>query len=222
MSSVLVIAPHMDDEVLGCGGTIARHVASGDRVTVCVAANRAYGHAYDPAHIEREKAACARAREVLGYQELVFLDLLDEKLDQGLIDVIVPLEAVIERVRADVVYLPSDADLNQDHRAVFEATLVGCRPFAPHLVHTLRVYETPSSTDQRPAGAGRPFLPNYYVDVEATLAQKVSAMACYEAESRAFPHPRSPQGITALARKRGMEARMQAAEAFCVLRDGWW
>ena len=75
--NVLVVAPHMDDEVLGCGGTIMRHGAESHRVTVCIVANRAYGHRYDKEAVDEEKEACRRAQRVLGYEELVFLDLPD-------------------------------------------------------------------------------------------------------------------------------------------------
>ncbi len=218
---ILVIAPHMDDEVLGCGGTIFRHVRAGDRVAVCVVANRAYGHVYDQALIQREKEACRRAQKILGYQELKFLDLPDEQLDRSQIELIVPLEAIVNLLCPDLVYLPHGGDLNQDHRAVSEAALVACRPQAAHRVGGLRVYEVPSSTDQVPALSGRPFLPNYYVEISEVLDLKIAALACYEVEGRTYPHPRSPEGLQAYARKRGMEAGLEAAEALVILRELW-
>jgi LmbE family N-acetylglucosaminyl deacetylase len=218
---VLVIAPHMDDEVLGCGGAIVRHVRAGDRVSVCIVANRAYMHRYDPGLIDREKDACRRAQEILGYQDLTFLDLPDEQLDRSQIDLIVPLEEVVDLREPELVYLPHRGDLNQDHRAVFDAALVACRPLAAHRVKGLRVYEVPSSTDQVPGMHGLPFLPNYYVDIGEVLDKKIAALVAYEAESRVYPHPRSPEGLRAYARKRGMEVGIEAAEAFVVLRDLW-
>jgi LmbE family N-acetylglucosaminyl deacetylase len=218
---ILVIAPHMDDEVLGGGGAIVRHVRAGDQVAVCLVANRAYGHRYDQALIDREKQACQRAQTILGYQNPVFLDLQDEKLDHSQIELIIPLEETVNSIRPDIVYLPHRGDLNQDHRAVFDAALVACRPLSAHRVKGLRVYEVPSSTDQVPGMNAWPFLPNYYVDISEVLDKKIAALAAYEAESRAYPHPRSPEGLRAYARKRGMEVGMEAAEAFMVLRDLW-
>ena len=218
---VLVIAPHMDDEVLGCGGTIIRHVDSGDHVTVCIVANRAYNHKYDQNLIEREKDCCKKAKEILSYQDLIFLDLYDEKLDQSQIDIIIPLEKVVTKCKPEVVYAPHRGDLNQDHRAVFEAARVVCRPNAGHRVTTLRAFEVPSSTDQVPEALEWPFLPNYYVNVKSSLEQKVEAMACYSKESKPFPHPRSAEGLRVYAQKRGMEVGIGAAEAFVVLRDSW-
>lgn len=217
---VLVIAPHMDDEILGCGGAMVRHVQAGDDVAVCVVANRAYGHRYDAALIEREKDACRAARELLGYHHLFFLDLPDEQLDQSQIKLIVPLENVVARVQPAIAYLPHLGDLNQDHRAVFQAGLVACRPQGSP-VKILRVYEVPSSTDQAPALGPWPFLPNYYVDISGVLDLKIKALSCYETESRPFPHPRSREGLEAHGRKRGMEVGLEAAEAFMGLREVW-
>jgi LmbE family N-acetylglucosaminyl deacetylase len=218
---ILVIAPHMDDEVLGCGGAIVRHVQAGDRVSVCIVANRAYGHRYAPGLIDQEKEACQRAQEILGYQDLTFLDLPDEQLDRSQIELIVPLEEVVNSSKPELVYLPHQGDLNQDHRAVFTAALVACRPLAAHRVKGLRVFEVPSSTDQIPALSAWPFLPNYYVDIKGVLDLKLDALACYESETRSYPHPRSPEGLLIFAKKRGMEAGLEAAEAFLVLRDIW-
>ena len=218
---VLIVAPHMDDEVLGCGGTIIRHVDSGDHVTVCIVANRAYNHKYEPNLIEQEKECCKKAKEILSYQNLIFLDLPDEQLDQSQISIIIPLEETMAECKPDIVYIPHRGDLNQDHRAVFEAVRVACRPNGKHGVATLRAFEVPSSTDQVSATNEWPFLPNYYVNVKDTLEAKIEAMACYFIESKPFPHPRSPEGLRVYAKKRGMEVGMEAAEAFIVLRDGW-
>jgi LmbE family N-acetylglucosaminyl deacetylase len=185
-------------------------------------ANRAYNHQYDTDLITREKLASYKAKEILGYQEAIFLDLPDEQLDRSQIDLIVPLEKVINQVRPDLVYFPHRGDLNQDHRAVFSAVLVACRPQSSHLVAGLIVYEVPSSTDQIPAMSSWPFKPNYYVEINnKVLSQKIAALESYHAELRSFPHPRSSEGISILAKKRGIEVGLKAAEAFMILRALW-
>jgi LmbE family N-acetylglucosaminyl deacetylase len=219
--NIFVIAPHMDDETLGMGGTIAKHVAHGDRVTVCVVANRAYDHRYDPEAIRREEAAVEKARETLGYARVALLGLPDEQLDRGVIDIIVPLEAVYAEVQPEVVYVCHRGDNNQDHQAVFRAAMVVCRPIAKPRVRRLLCYEVPSSTDQSPPLPEFQFMPNFYVDIGGYLAKKMAALRCYEKEIRVFPHPRSPEGVEAVARKRGIESGFEAAEAFMVLRDSW-
>jgi LmbE family N-acetylglucosaminyl deacetylase len=218
---VLVIAAHMDDEVLGVGATIAKHVAAGDAVTVCIVCKRAYDHKFDSALIAEQKDACRAASQLLGYQDVRHLDLRDELLDERLLDVIVPLESAVMSVRPDVVYTHHRGDSNQDHRAVFAATLVACRSFASHRVPRIACYEVLSSTDQAPPFADWAFQPNYYVNVSGLVAKKIEAMKAYDRELRAFPHPRSARGIEVKAAQRGMEIGFDAAEAFSIVRDIW-
>ena len=217
--NVLVIAPHMDDEVLGVGGTICRHVDAGDSVRVCVVANRAYGHRYDEELIAEERDAACRAKAVLGYETIEFLGLPDERLDAVIQDIIIPLEGLYQRIQPQVVYVNHRGDNNQDHQAVFRAAMVVCRPYGGADLQGLYSYEVPSSTDQSPPLLESAFLPSRYVDISTYLDRKLSALRCYERELRAFPNPRSIEGVTSYARKRGSEVGMEAAEAFMVLRE---
>src|SRR5581483_5093282 len=218
---VLVIAAHMDDEVLGAGATIRKHVTSGDEVSVCIVCKRAYDHQFDPEVNRQEKASTARARDILGYADLQFLDLRDELLDERLLDIIVPLEEHVTRFKPDVVYTHHRGDSNQDHRAVFQASLIACRPISSHPVRRLLCYEVPSSTDIAPPLPEWAFQPNFYVNVEQHLGRKIDAMRAYVREMKEFPHPRSAKGIEVLAQKRGMEIGLTMAEAFVLLRDQW-
>lgn len=218
---VLVISAHMDDEILGMGGTIARHVAAGDEVTVCVVCKRAYDHRFDPVIVEEEKASARRAAEILGYKDLRFLDLRDELLDERLLDVIVPLEDCVQSAQPSLVYTHHRGDSNQDHRAVFQASMVACRIISRHKVPRLVTYEVPSSTEQAPPFAEFAFQPNYYVDIAEFLPKKLEALRVYQRELREFPHPRSAKGVEVLALKRGMDIGFPAAEAFAIVRDQW-
>jgi LmbE family N-acetylglucosaminyl deacetylase len=209
----------MDDETLGPGGTIAWQTAQGHDAIACVVAKRAYDHRFDEAQIEQERRCCRRASSLLGYREVRFLELRDELLDERLLDVVVPLEAVIADLRPDVVYTHHRGDSNQDHRAVFLASIVACRPHSSHPPRQLLCYEVPSSTDQAPPIPEFAFQPNYYVDVTDTLARKQEALAQYERELRQYPHPRSIEGLKVTAQKRGMESGLWAAEAFVSLRE---
>jgi LmbE family N-acetylglucosaminyl deacetylase len=209
----------MDDEVLGAGGTIARHVARGDEVNVCIVAHRAYGHRFDEEKNRFEMACAGRAREVLGYRETAFLGLPDERLDVSLQEILIPLEEQLGKYDPEVVYIPHRGDLNQDHRAVFQAAVIALRPHANPKVRRVLCYEVPSSTDQAPPFPECAFLPNCYVNITGFLEKKLGALRCYQTERRPFPHPRSDEGLTTMARKRGMESGFPAAEAFMVLRE---
>src|SRR5262245_32283406 len=151
----------MDDETLGMGGTIAKHVASGDVVHVCMVCKRAYDHRFDPELVEEQRAAAIQAAKTLGYHQYHFLDLRDELLDERLLDVIVPIESVVQMVKPSVVYTHHRGDSNQDHRATLLATLVACRAIASYKVPRVLCYEVPSSTEQAPPFPEFAFIPNY-------------------------------------------------------------
>lgn len=219
---ILVIAPHMDDEILGVGGTIVKHIKQGDIVTVCIVANRAYQHKYNKSLIESEREATHQAKKILGYQNLVFLDLKDEQLDAALINIIIPLEKIYTKIKPDIVYTCHGGDSNQDHQATFSATVVVCRSVGVHRPSRILCYETPSSTDQSPPLPNYQFAPNLYVEIAPEeLEKKIEAMKCYKLESRTFPHPRSSKGLNILAEKRGIEIGIELAEAFMVIREIW-
>src|SRR5207249_5166773 len=141
-----------------------RHVEEGHSVTVVIACKRAYDHEFDPKLVEEERVAARRAAKILGYHDLRFLDLRDELLDERLLDIIVPLEAAVMDVKPSVVYTHHRGDSNQDHRAVFQASMVACRSIARHRVGRILSYEVPSSTDQAPPFPEYAFQPSYYVD----------------------------------------------------------
>ena len=216
---ILIIAPHMDDEVLGCGGTIACHVAKKDDVYVCFVAHRVYGHRFNKEENDRQKKHALAAKKKLAYEDAVFFDLNDERLDGCIQDIIIPLEKYVAKVQPEIVYAPFYQDNNQDHRAVFEASRVVLRPSAASYVRKFLLYETLSSTEQSPPIANCAFLPNLYIDISDFMDKKIKAFNCYETERREFPHPRSAQAIEVLARKRGLEIGFKYAEAFIVLRE---
>lgn len=221
MNSILIIAPHMDDEVLGCGGTIARHVENGDALSVCFIAHRIYNHKFDKAKNDVEKHHAENAKKILGYKESVFFDLKDERLDVSIQDILIPLEEYIYKIKPDIVYCPFRGDNNQDHRAVFDAARIAARPSAAAFIKKLLMYEVPSSTEQSPPLPENAFLPNYYVNITKYIDKKIEAYRCYETEKRQYPHPRSEDAIKILAQKRGIEIGFNYAESFMILRDKW-
>lgn len=218
---VLVIAPHMDDEVLGAGGTIARHVSEGDEVYVCFAAHRVYEHKYDEKKNRTEVQCALKAKEILGYKEARFFNLNDERLDACIQDVLIPLEAYLNKVNPEVVYINHGGDNHQDHKAVFQAGMVALRLSANAGIKRVLCYEVPSSTEQSPPFSQLAFLPNFYVNIEKYLPNKIEALHSYQREKREFPHPRSAKSIEVLAMKRGSEVGFKAAEAFMVIKELW-
>lgn len=221
MSNILCIAAHPDDETLGVGGAIARHVKDGDSVSVLILTD---GVSARHGETSLQEKAALKACATLGVADVRFARLPDQRIDQlPLIEVIRPIELCICELRPHTVYTHHRGDANQDHRTVFGATLVAARPVGTHTVEQLLCYETASSTEWGPPFADWAFLPNVFVDICETLNLKLAALDAYretfQSEIKPFPHPRSPDAITACAQVRGSAVGMTAAESFMLVRQ---
>jgi LmbE family N-acetylglucosaminyl deacetylase len=224
--SVLVVAAHPDDEVLGCGGTIACHADAGDQVQVLIVAEGATSR-----HNQRDRnqatdelsalaQAAQQAGEILGAQGVELLDLPDNRLDSlDRLDLIKQIEECIARHQPQVVYVHHAGDVNVDHRRLHEAVVTACRPTPGQPVRRLLSFEVASSTEWQPPGSASPFQPNWFVDISAQWPRKRVALAAYASEMRPWPHARSLEALEHLARWRGAQVGVEAAEAFCLLRQ---
>jgi len=218
MKRVLVIAAHPDDEVLGVGGTVARHAAAGDEVHSLVVSEGASSR-YPSGLDEELRAAGRAAAEILGAREPRFLGLRDQHLDAApLLEVIRPVEAVVRELAPEIVYTHHWGDLNRDHRVVAEAVMVACRPVGPAPRRVL-CFETPSSSEWSPPDPALQFTPTVFVDIAATVEKKLAAMACYATEVRPHPHPRALESLRARAAYWGQHAGLTHAEPFVLCRE---
>lgn len=216
---VLVVAAHTDDEALGCGGTIARHVTEGDKVyAVFMADGVSSRTASDQADFARRMQAAENARVILGIEWNFYLGLPDNRMDSiPLIDVVQKLEPIIDKVRPNIVYTHHHGDLNVDHRITHQAVMTACRPLPGSSVGAIYAFEVMSSTEWATPTA-EPFLPNYFVDISAHLTTKNDALDAYRAEMRKSPHSRSMQHLSSLVSHRGQSVGVLAAEAFVSIR----
>jgi len=223
--NVLIIAAHPDDEVLGCGGTMARLASEGAAVSVLILANGLTSRpGFDPAQrdallkIHHERAR--RAGALLGANEVNVAGFPDQRMDTlPLLDITQAIEREIARVQPAMVFTQHGGDLNMDHVITFRATLTATRPMAGGVVRQVYSYEIPSSTDWAFAQFEPRFQPSVFFDISAQLETKLAAMAVYESETRAFPHPRSPEALRAIAARWGSATGLPAAEAFHSVRD---
>lgn len=221
--SILVVAAHPDDEVLGCGGTLAKLAEAGATVNVTFLSDgvtsRADAAAPQAVQVEARKTAARQAAHILGVRGVTFGNYPDNRMDSvALLDITQSIEALIARFQPDTVFTHHSGDVNIDHRRVHQAVVTACRPQPGHSVRTLLCFEVPSSTEWQLAGRAPSFAPNWFEDISATLDRKLAALDAYAAELRDWPHPRSREGVDHLARWRGATVGARAAEAFMLGR----
>ncbi|MBR3534003.1 MAG: PIG-L family deacetylase [Clostridiales bacterium] len=217
--NILVIAPHPDDEVLGCGGTIAKRSAQGHNVYVCVV-TKGCEPLFHEDFVEQGRDECRRADAFLGVKDTFFLDfpaaMLEEipryKLNDGLL-------SVVRRVKPDEVYIPHRGDMQIDHKMVVDAAMVALRPKYEHKVKRIYAYETLSETGWDIPNTTNEFIPTVYEDISSTLDKKMKAMEIFRSQLAEFPNARSVGAIEALAKYRGSTVTVNAAEAFVLIRE---
>jgi len=221
--SVLVFAAHPDDEVLGCGGTIAKFADEGSKIHISfladgVSSRRGLSAGYQK-EVHFRRSAAKLSCEILGVSSVSFGEYPDNRMDTvALLDIVQTIETLIFKHEPDIVFTHHGGDLNIDHRRVHQAVVTACRPQVRASTKCLLSFEVPSSTEwQSPSGRDA-FTPNWFVDISDTLERKLAALDAYSAEMRPWPHPRSRQAIEHLARWRGATVGVNAAEAFLLAR----
>lgn len=225
-NKVLVFAAHPDDEILGCGATIAKHVRNSDEVHVVILAEGATSRdeernrSHHSSELNELASAAHKAKNILGYSSLSLNDFPDNRMDSiDLLDVVKVIEKKIEQIRPEIVYTHHVGDVNIDHRIIHEAVVTACRPVPSHPVKRLLFFEIPSSTEWQPPQSAPLFAPNWFEDVSYALDAKLKALDAYRSEMRPWPHPRSIEAVRHLARWRGATVGVEAAEAFVLGRN---
>ena len=222
---ILIIAAHPDDEVLGCGGTMAKWANEGAEVYSLIMAEGATSRDktrdresrnVDLAHLS---LAAQKASDLLGIASVELLSYPDNRMDSvDLLDVVKSVEDRIKKINPDTVVTHHSADLNIDHQVIHEAVMAACRPQPGHPVKRILSFEVPSSTEWQSPTFGNSFIPNWFEDISDTLELKIRALEAYETEMREWPHARSIKAVEHLARWRGASIGREAAEAFILER----
>jgi len=218
---ILVIAPHADDEIIGCGATIAKHIDDGDDVFIVIATNAAYGapefYTEDAVQIVRKEAL--NAHKLLGVKETLFLDFPAPALNAyPEYKISLKISSIIDKYKPSFLYIPHPGDIHQDHKAIYRASLVSARPQGNIKICNIYCYETLSETEWTPMQE-KPFVPNHYVNVTDYFNKKIEAMNCYKSQIKDFPHTRSIESFESLAKFRGSTIGVHKAEAFEVERQ---
>jgi N-acetylglucosamine malate deacetylase 1 len=219
MKAVCVIAPHPDDETLGCGGTLLRHRAAGDEIHWCIVTAVRTDEGFSQAELDRQDREISVVTNHYDFSSVHKLGYPTTKLDTiPLGEIVAKISNIFQKVHPQIVYLPHFGDVHSDHRIVFDAVVSGSKWFRCDSIKRILAYETLSETDfgMNPA---KGFSPNVFIDFTAFLDRKIAIMEIYAGQMGDFPFPRSEQAIRALASLRGSAAGCAAAEAFMLLKE---
>ena len=223
--NILIIAAHPDDELLGCGGTIARLSREGHNIFVAIlgegiTSRFAMREQANPKLIRDLQDCSRRVGQMLGVKDLTFFEFPDNRFDTvPLLDIIKPIENLIMDLQPHTIYTHHGGDLNIDHAILNRAVLTATRPAVAPSIKTVYAFEVVSSSEWTFQSLNPVFLPNTFVDISKTLETKIEAMKIYESEMRPFPHPRSSKALISNAQRWGSVAGIEAAEAFALIRD---
>jgi LmbE family N-acetylglucosaminyl deacetylase len=220
----LTIAAHPDDEVLGCGATMARLASEGHEVHILILGEGATSRVDNPDDVSTDVAALRRqadeAGALLGAKSVTVESFPDNRFDQvALLDIVKVVELHIDNLQPDVVFTHHGSDLNVDHRLTAQAVVTATRPMVGTPVKEVLAFHIPSSTEWSFGVTGDSFQPDVFFDVSGHSSSKIAAMEIYEKEAREFPHPRSPEALEAIAKTWGSTAGFMAAEAFELVRS---
>lgn len=224
MSKILVVAAHPDDEILGVGGTIKKHVNKGDEVFALILGEGQTSRWADRSEVSKDildslHADSVNAGKIIGFSEIYFENVPDNRFDSvDLLDVVKIVEKYVKDIKPEIIYTHHGGDLNIDHRITNEAVLTATRPIGDYPVKEIYGFETVSSTEWNFGNKEASFFPQKFVDVTETFCDKLKAMEEYKSELCEFPHPRSLKQLEALATLRGGIVGKKYAEAFEVIR----
>ena len=220
MSKLLFIAPHADDETLGCGGTMLKYKSKGDEIYWLLVTGMSEANGYSKERIEKRKTEIETVAQSYGITQRFELNLAPAGLDTlALSDIVVRFSDVIEKVKPNAVYVPYRNDAHSDHKIVFDAAMATTKLFRYPYIKEVIAYETISETEygMKPEDGG--FRPNLFENISQFVEKKLAIMSHYESEMGVFPFPRSCEAIEALTKLRGAQSNFDAAEAFMLLKE---
>lgn len=219
MKKVTVISAHPDDETLGVGGTILRHLHEGDDVSIIFVTNISENQGFSRDVVERRQVEIRKVLELYGISNFRLLDYPTMTLTQSLMpDLIADFSKFFTENKTEVLYCLNRSDAHSDHRIIFEAAMACTKSFRYPDLKKVLMYECISETEFAPALAENAFLPNYFVDISEYMDKKIGIMKVFESEMGDHPFPRSEDNIRALATFRGAVAGVKYAEAFQLIK----
>lgn len=217
--TILIVAAHADDEAIGCGGTIARHVAEGDEVHLLFMTDGVGSRDVLADEVTERLSAAQQAAQILNVSSVTNLSFPDNSIDSvPLLDIVKEAEVIISKISPEIIYTHHIGDLNIDHQIAHKVVMTACRPQPGFCVSSIYAFEVLSSTEWQTPGL-MPFIPNVFENITDYLSIKMQAVTAYDEEMREVPHSRSLKHIELLAQHRGHSVGVHAAEAFMLIRE---
>ena len=219
---ILVIAPHCDDEILGCGGVMAKYIDDGIPVYVAIVTNGNLGapEIFPKEGTDRVRSEALKSHDLLGVTETFFLDFPAPRLDSiPSYKLSIEINKLLKNLGITTLYIPHRGDIHKDHRITYEAALVASRPINGCKVIKIYAYETLSETEWAAPFGDDVFIPTVFEDIGDYIDEKLKAFKCFETQLKEFPHSRSLKGIEILSNIRGATIGVSNAEAFMLVRE---
>lgn len=217
---VLIVAVHPDDETLGCGGTLLKHKANGDKIHWLIATEIFEKDGFSTERIEKREAEIKAVEKMYGFDSVHRLQLSTMKVDEySVSELISKISKVVIKVIPSILYLPFKHDVHSDHRHIFDAAYSCSKSFRYPYIKRVYMIETLSETEFAPSTSHEGFNPNVFVDISSFMEKKIEIMTVFESELGEHPFPRSERNIRALATLRGASSSCEYAESFILLKE---
>ncbi|TCI91744.1 PIG-L deacetylase family protein [Tenacibaculum sp. M341] len=218
MKDILIVAPHADDEVLGCGGLIKRKSNEGNNVIVLIV-TRGTPKLYSDERVSNVRKEALESHKILGVKKTLFLEFHAPELDiTSSAEIAREISKVVKENNIREMYIPHRGDIHSDHTIVANACYVAARPVNECSVKSIFAYETLSETEWAPPFGDDAFIPTHFVDITGSFESKLEAMKCFKSQLKEFPNPRSLECLESLSKFRGATIGVKRAEAFMVIR----
>lgn len=220
--NIIIIAPHADDEILGCGGIVSKYKTNGNKVFIAIMTNANVGapSIFSKSDIAEIRAEAIAAHKLLGVDNTIFFDFPAPALSTfPSFEISNSLDKILRENNINTMFIPHRGDIHLDHSVIYHAALVAARPINNCPVKDIYTYETLSETEWAAPFSDDAFIPNVFIDITSNLENKLKAMECFKSQLKEAPHPRSLEIITALAKMRGSTVGYNYAEAFMLVRS---
>lgn len=217
---VLIVSAHPDDETLGAGGTLLRHIDQGDEVYWLIITNIFEDQGFSEERIKSRQKEISRVAKAYGFEKTVKLDYPTMSLSSASLEKLIPdISNVFQEIQPEVIYTLNRSDAHSDHRVIFDAVMACTKSFRYPFIREVLMYECISETEFAPALPEKVFQPNCFVDITETMDKKIEIMNIFKSEMGEHPFPRSERNIRALATFRGATAGVEYAEAFQIIKS---